>query len=276
MIRLLHPGDEALLETFLQKHATSSMFLRSNVRNVGLVDRGERYHGTYAACFAEQEIVSVAAHAWNGMLLLQAPRDLPEVVRYAVRASAREVRGFAGPRAQVVAARALFGNGPVTLDSNEDLFALRLSELRAPPAARHVRRAAEGDLATLAAFRHDYLVEALHATPGANLRQAARDEMARAIAERTGFVLELEGRIVAYSGFNAQLPDVVQIGGVYTPRELRRNGYARAAVAGSLIDARDRGVTGAILFTDRLNLPARSAYVALGFEVVGDYGLIML
>lgn len=276
MIRLLHPGDEALLEAFLRNHATSSMFLRSNVRHVGLMDRGQRYHGTYAASIVDERIVAVAAHAWNGMVLLQAPRDLPEVVRHATRASGREVRGFAGPRAQVVAAHALLGSAPPTLDSNEDLFALSLADLRVPDGAAEVRRAVESDLPTLAAWRHDYLVEALHATPGANLRQAARDEMIRAVSERTAFVLERDGRLLAYSGYNAELPDVVQIGGVFTPRGLRGHGYARAAVCGSLLDARARGVTEAILFTDRLNVAARSAYVALGFAVVGDYGLIML
>lgn len=282
VIRLLHPGDEAILEAFLVEHATSSMFLRSNVRHAGLIDRGERYHGTHVASIVRdgvgEKIVAVVAHAWNGMLLLQAPRDLEEIVRRAVRTSGRDVRGFAGPRAQVLAARAAVGlsRALVTLDSNEDLFALDLSRMIVPADAALVRRADERDLDTIASFRHDYLVEALRAAPSDNLRQAARDEMVRALRERTAFVLERDGRLLAYSGFNAQLPDVVQIGGVFTPHALRGRGFARATVAGSLLEARRAGVGRAILFTDRLNHPARSAYVALGFQVVGDYGLIML
>lgn len=278
MIRVLNPDDEDNLEAFLVAHAASSMFLRSNARRSGLIDRGQRYEATYAASIVEKRIVSVAAHAWNGMVLLQAPRDLQRVARHAVSTSGREVRGLAGPWAQVTAARAALGltNVATTLNSNEDLFELSLDRMIVPAAAEGVRHATERDLDTLAQWRHDYMVEALHATTGANLRQAAHEEMARAIAERTGFVLETGGELAAYSGFNAQLPDVVQVGGVFTPRPLRNRGLARATVAGSLLRAREQGIRRAILFTDRHNVAARSAYVALGFEVIGDYGLIML
>ncbi len=277
VLRLLVPGDEPLLETFLVQHAASSMFLRSNVRHAGLVDGGERYHGTYVAWFEAEAIVAVVAHAWNGMLLLQAPVELPALVAAATRLSGREVRGFAGPWAQVTAARAALSiTRTPSLESREDLFSLALDDLRVPPEAARVRHAREHDLDVIAEFRHDYMVEALHARPGADLRLAARGEMARAIAERTAFVLERDGAVVSFSAFNAELPDVVQIGGVFTPRSLRGRGLARAAVAGSLLDARSRGVSRGTLFTDRDNVAARRAYVALGFQPVSDYGLIML
>jgi predicted GNAT family acetyltransferase len=66
----------------------------------------------------------------------------------------------------------------------------------------------------------------------------------------------------------------VQVGGVWTPPARRGRGYARAAVAGSLLDARARGVTRGVLFTAQENRPAQRAYEALGFQVVGDYGLL--
>lgn len=277
MIRTLKPGDESILEAFLVEHAASSMFLRANVRRAGLVDRGERFHGTYAASIVDEKITAVAGHAWNGMMLVQAPVDLPDVVRCAARASLREVRGFAGPWEQVVAARvALSLNAQrAALESTEDLFELELHALSAPAAARSVRRATEADLEILTVWRHDYMVETLHADAGEALLSAARAEMVRAIEEGTGYVLEHEGALTAYSGFNAQLPDVVQVGGVFTPKPLRGRGFARATVAGSLLDARERGASRAILFTDRHNVAARAAYLALGFRVIGDYGLIM-
>lgn len=277
VIRLLVPGDEAPLETFLAQHAASSMFLRSNVRRAGLVDRGERYHGTYVARFEGDAIVAALAHAWNGMLLLQAPVELGPLLALATRLSGREVRGFAGPWAQVSAAQsALPLPRRPALESREDLFSLALADLRAPPESALVRRARESDLDVVSAFRHDYMVEALHARPGADLRQAARGEMARAIADRTAFVLERDGAVLSFSAINAELPDMVQVGGVFTPPALRARGLARATVAGTLLDARSRGVARAMLFTDRHNVAARRAYVALGFEEVGDYGLIML
>ena len=47
-------------------------------------------------------------------------------------------------------------------------------------------------------------------------------------------------------------------------------------VAGSLLDARAEGVAEAILFTEAENRPAQRAYEALGFERIGDYGMVML
>ncbi len=259
------------------------MFLRSNARAVGLIDRGGRQNATYAASIVGGELVAVAAHAWNGLVLVQAPtRDLADVVRLATERSRRAVRGFAGPFGQVVAARASLGlqHRRATLDSCEDLFELDLARLVMPKvlAAPAIvsRHANATDLDVLTTFRHDYMVEALHAEPGAALRSASRDEMRRMTEEGTAFVLTNDDVPVAFSGFNARLPDAVQVGGVFTPRERRGRGYARAIVAASLVEARRDGATRALLFTDRQNVAARRAYVALGFEPVGDYGLVML
>jgi predicted GNAT family acetyltransferase len=93
------------------------------------------------------------------------------------------------------------------------------------------------------------------------------------VPDPSTWVLAVEGKPVARSAFSGQLPDTVQIGGVYAPPELRRRGYGRGVVAGSLVDARARGVTRAILFTE--NPAARAAYLALGFRVVGDYGIVL-
>ena len=78
------------------------------------------------------------------------------------------------------------------------------------------------------------------------------------------------------TAFSAVLPDMVQVGGVFTPVERRGRGYGRAVVAGSLLDARADGVVEAILFTEAENHPAQRAYEALGFERIGDYGMVML
>jgi predicted GNAT family acetyltransferase len=81
---------------------------------------------------------------------------------------------------------------------------------------------------------------------------------------------------VAYSVFNATLPDIVQIGGVWTPPESRGRGYARSVVAGSLLAAHQQEVRRAVLFANPANAAARAAYLSIGFEIVGDYGLVLL
>ena len=73
------------------------------------------------------------------------------------------------------------------------------------------------------------------------------------------------------SGYNAKIAEAVQIGGVFTPPELRSKGYARALVAASLEAAHESGIGTGLLFTARDNIPAQRAYTALGFREIGDY-----
>jgi predicted GNAT family acetyltransferase len=89
-------------------------------------------------------------------------------------------------------------------------------------------------------------------------------------------VLEVDGAPVAYRQFNATLPEVVQVGGVWTPPSLRSRGYARAVVAGSLLAARAEGARRGVLFTGEENVAAQRAYAAIGFRRVGDWGLLFL
>ena len=86
-IRLLQPGDEAALEAFLLPRVESSMFLIGNLRDSGLVDRGQPYQGTYTAAFEKDDIVGAVAHFWNGNLAFQAPHYLDDLWREAVRVS---------------------------------------------------------------------------------------------------------------------------------------------------------------------------------------------
>src|SRR5438876_1868535 len=102
------------------------MFLRSNVRSAGLTDRGQPMQATYVAALDGGRIAGVAAHCWNGMVLVQAPDGghAPAVAREAVRRSGRTVTGFSGPWSQVVAAGESLGlgNEPTAKDSRVELY----------------------------------------------------------------------------------------------------------------------------------------------------------
>jgi RimJ/RimL family protein N-acetyltransferase len=280
-LRLLKPGDEAALETFLARHAAASMFLRSNLRAAGLEDRGDLYQATYAALFQASEIVAVAAHAWNGNLLLQAPLGVERVSAAAVEASARPVGGILGPADQVKAARRGLGleTRGTTTDSLEELFHLGIDRLQVPKDLRSgrvvCRRSRDEDHPLLAQWRIAYEQEALGRRATPELGRQSRAEVEQRCGDGCLFVLEAEGELVACCSFNARLPDMVQVGGAFTPLLKRRRGFARAVVAGALLSAREDGVTGAILFTNAENQPAQLAYHALGFERVGDYKLVL-
>ena len=279
MIRLLGTGDEAALETFLTQHADFSMFLRSNARAAGLEYHGHALEGDYVAALEGERIVAVAAHCWNGMVLVQAPEQVAAVARATVEHSRRAVTGISGPAGQVVEARTALGldDRPTPKFGREELFALDLADLVVPaPLAegRWVCRPPRDDeLDLVIGWRVDFMIEALHRAPGPGLRDEAAALMGLVHERRSHWLLFDAGRPVAYSAFNAVLPDIVQIGGVWTPPELRGRGYGRAVVAGSLLDARACGVTRAVLFAERED--AKRAYRGLRFTVVGEYGLLL-
>jgi predicted GNAT family acetyltransferase len=278
-VRALAPGDEAAADAFLVRFSDSAMFLRGNLRRVGLGFRGEPYEGRWFARLDEHgAIAGVAAHFWNGNVVVQ--DDAPEeTARAAVAASGMRVAGLIGPRPQVERARAALGlaDAPAQTNDEEILMALDLHALREPPPGDAVARRAEpADLAWLADWRHDYIVEAIRAPAGDATRTEVRNGVTGSIARRTLWVLvDRAGTPLAMTDFNATLPDVVQIGGVYTPPALRRRGHAQAVVAASLVDARTSGVQRAILFTDGANPASTRAYRKLGFEVIGDYALVL-
>lgn len=122
-----------------------------------------------------------------------------------------------------------------------------------------------------------FCVEALEQPKTAKLLSECQQTVQRRQADKVHFCLIKKDKPVSYCTFNAQLPDIVQIGGVWTPPNMRGNGYAKCVVAGALLHARSIGVTQAILFTQKNNMAAQSAYQAIGFvPTEEEYGLLLL
>lgn len=282
-IKILESGDEALVEAYLLPRLESSMFLLSNMRQAGLTDNGERYAGTYVASMDDRQVTGVVAHFNQGNLICQAPiKIVSELATAAINHSDRQVHGVVGPADQVqkISDKLEITPSSIQMDETEHLYRLILSQMKIPEplqsGALLGRRIEPRDLDQLTEWRVAYEMEALGSDDTPHLHKVSRAGMERSLHEGTGWVVEFAGQRVSFSGFNALLKEAVQIGGVWTPPNLRGRGYARGAVATSLIDARAEGVATAILFTDYENIPAQTAYEALGFQRVGDYRLLLL
>ncbi|MHC0066815.1 GNAT family N-acetyltransferase [Nostoc sp. UIC 10890] len=281
-LRTLQPGDEASLEAFLLQHSDTSMFLRSNWRAAGLLDQGARFQGTYVAAYTNESIVAVAAHFWNGMIIVQAPVYLPEVVQAVVAQSGRAISGISGQAAQVKATKSVLGlsNRTTQLDESEILFSLILRDLQIPQALASAkvqcRLPHPEELELLTEWRIAYSMETLGQRDTPSLKPVCRLAIEAYQTTAMHWVLVAGDTPVSYSAFNASLPDIVQIGGVWTPPLLRGKGYAKSVVAGSLLDARSQGVKRAILFTGDNNQAAQAVYRGIGFLPTGEkYGLVL-
>ncbi len=283
-IRKLTTGDKNSLEAFLLKHIDSSMFMLGNMHNVGLTYTSQIYSGTYAAAFDNNKIIAAAAHYWNGNIMMQGSDHLDRVVRLTLRESGRPVKGVIGLTEQVnivVSAIALeLTDTNVQANEMEWLYSLKLDQLVIPQPLQSgaviARRIEKRDIDQIAQWRIAYNIEAIGAKNSPTLRTNCYSAIKHACKEGRIWVAETDRQLLATSAFNAQIPQAVQIGGVYTPPELRARNYARCAVAQSLIDARNEGATTAILFTPKTNTPAQKAYESLGFKRVGTYRMLLL
>jgi predicted GNAT family acetyltransferase len=280
-IRILGPGDEAAVEAFLLPRVETSMFLIGNMRSRGFTDSGQAYEGTYAGAFEAGSIVSVVAHYWNQVLVFQASAHLDALCRAAVRASGRPVGGLIGPGDQVGVVKEMLdvAESNLQMDDIEKLYSLELNGLIVPDDLEsgvvQGRRMELRDLKLLTRWRVAYALEAMGEQDSPRLRERIRASTERDLEEGRTWVLEHRGEPVACSSFNTAIKEAVQVGGVWTPPELRSRGYGRAVVAASLLDVRAEGVTTAILFTPEDNIPAQKAYEALGFRHIGSYRIVL-
>ncbi|MSP49412.1 MAG: GNAT family N-acetyltransferase [Alphaproteobacteria bacterium] len=280
-VRQLVPGDDLMISDFLEERADSSMFLRANLRRSGLIDSGTPYGGTYVGAMAGSRVEAVAALYWNGFLSIQAPYHLGPILQHLTKRAVRPIKGLLGPHAQTAEARQLLGlrTAPTRKDSREDLFALDLNQIVVPEhlLAGHwtSRRPRRIELKNLVGWRVQSMVETSAGDDNEQTWAEADEGIRRLDREGALWVLEVDGRLVAMNGYNAIVPDMVQIGGVFTPPDLRSLGFARACIAGSLLAARGAGADRAVLFTPKENPSAQAAYRAIGFRVVGEYGLVV-
>jgi uncharacterized protein len=283
--RILQAPDQPTLEAFLCKHKDSSMVLRGNLLADGIEDNGGRFAGVYAGAFdAGGALRAVAAHyrIW-GNVFPQAESDeaLDAAVRCAVDASGARVRGLIGLRPLVRRAIAYLELRavPCKYDANEGLYALDLEQLRKPALLLdpevELRALQPSDEGFFLEWLRDYEVNLLGAPDDDALRADCRADFERKLASGEPCLLTHAGIPRAKTEFNARLPDMVQVGGVYTPPAQRGRGYARAAVALSLLEARARGAGRAVLFTGDDNRPAIGAYRAIGFRRIDDFAIVL-
>ncbi len=276
MIRAAGTTDAAQVAAFLLQHVDGAMFPLSNLRNHGLAD------GDFASAHSHAMKVwmigpgvgGIVGYTRQGMLMPMLP-DGGDLSGLRAVLAGCDIRGAVGPAPQVralLAALSLAGR-PTVVNSDEPGFALDLAALHIPtvPGARIIAPALQ-HRTLMIGWRTTYQIAALGNQPGPAEVQAAVD-VDGYLARDSHRLLFVDDTPVAMTGFNATLPEIVQIGGVFTPPALRNRGYARLAVALHLAEARAAGVVRAVLFA--ASTAAARAYVAIGFQPADPVALVL-
>jgi N-acetylglutamate synthase-like GNAT family acetyltransferase len=268
-LRAATADDLPALTAFLRRYEATSMFPLSNLAGAGL-----NGGGPYGMRFwVTGDVSGAIGLTKGGMLHPQWPGAADLAAARAVLAGAG-VAGVIGPAGQVTALVAALGlcKAGREMDRTESGFVLDLNNLIIPEGPGVLAALEAVDAGVLAAWRATYLTEVTGRPPDRAARQAPAD-IERWRTAKSHFVLLEAGVPVAMSGFNAVLPDVVQVGGVYVPPALRGKGRARRVVALHLAEARAKGVRRARLFA--VSDQAARAYRAIGFGPADPVGLVL-
>lgn len=263
--------DVPAVRSFLEAHVTGSMFPLVNLRDNGL-DGDHPRSVNFWVLRDGDKITDVLTISQEGVVFPQCPNMNWETVAPALKG--RGIQGFIGNRTQVRSLQSAISldDAEAFLDHDEPQFLLNLSEMPVPDGPGQIIPIADAPGATVRTWMLDYQMNALNMA----------EQPARAVVENSyttycanqSHVVLMDGDTpISMTGFNARLPDIVQIGGVYTPPQLRGRGYARRALALHLEQVRAQGVTRATLFA--ANASAVAAYEAIGFTKIGEWTLCL-
>jgi GNAT superfamily N-acetyltransferase len=275
MIREAGPQDRAAVEALLLQRVEAAMFPLTNLRTHGLSRGRFPSDADTASRFWWLGPDSLLALTRGGMLmpLLSPGCDLTGL---RVALQGLTVTGAIGPATGTRPVLAALGLDrlPMQKDEDEPGFSLPLSDLILPdlPGTRLVP-ATENHRPILQDWRCAYQQELLGTPPAEAATRAAADIDGWLMRGSHRLLLQ-HGQPVALCGFNATLPEIVQVGGVYTPPALRGRGLARRAVALHLAEARAQGSTRAVLFAG--SPAAARAYQAIGFRPSFAFTLALL
>lgn len=250
------------------------MFLRGNLAAHGLGNSSHR-HGTTYWVWGAPDIKGVIGCSNGGYLMCQAP-DAPSGFWSAAAdvLHGRSVNGITGAPTQVDAWIAALGltKDAFSLRETEPLYCLSLDSLIASDASDlHLREPIQNDLPLLADWFEGYATDTGIAPMGGASGAASAQMFAVHSAAR---VLVRGGIPVAMTSLNAELDDIVQVGGVYVPPALRGQGLGGAVVATQLTELRSKGVKTAILFA--ASAAAARTYERIGFAHIGSYEICLL
>ncbi|MEO8242039.1 MAG: GNAT family N-acetyltransferase [bacterium] len=264
-------ADRPAIEAFLASVPEYAMFPLSNLATHGMAGGHQRAVGFWLGRRAGK-ITDVLTMTEEGMVMPYLPSADYQAAAVAMRG--RTVIGMVGRKACVRGLEAAGGLTlrPKTLDHDEPHFLLTLDRLVVPEGPGRIVPLVDAPRKAIMDWMLDYQIAAL-GTPPDQAPDRVNSSYLTYI-EAGSHVALIDGDIpLAMTGFNARVPQMVQIGGVYTPHDLRGQGHARRAVALHLAMARAMGVTRATLFS--ASEMAARAYRAIGFRQIGEWTLLI-
>ncbi len=278
-IEMLSETNRNEVDAYLVRHEDSAQFLINNLREHGPRLTSHHNSGNFKAIRSDGQISAVFCLARRGDLIIQADHDFSQTILSACEKETLPLKGFIGDWASVAPVWERFKKANPTFkpsyESKEILYAYLLSgtnsKLRRDERVRFLENS---DFDQWLAFGVSYLSEL--GLPDDTTTEQKRDTFAQMVLNRLWWGLFSGKIMLSRTALNSKGTSVGQVGGVFTPKQHRQKGYARATTFHMLKDCRDlHGHTKNILFTGETDLPAQKLYESMGYKRVGSFAVIL-
>jgi ribosomal protein S18 acetylase RimI-like enzyme len=220
-------------------------------------------------CPASGEVTAAMMHTPPyGILLTRLPEHSAQPLAEALAARGRRlpsVNAEPDNAAAFAATWTRLAGGTAQEFRRSRLYGLGRLESPAPaaPGTARVAGAADRDV-----------VRSLFAAASEEIGDLADRPVAGLVDERLSLgvvtLWEVDGAAVSVAGVTPPAAGTARVGPVYTPPELRRQGYAGAVTAAASQAALDRGAQHVVLFTDLANPTSNGLYQRLGYRAIED------
>lgn len=218
---LLNSSYREQIDTYLSPYTYRCMFMRSNIYKSGVEYVNKPFHGDYYGSFSENGFLNgVLAHYWNGNIMMQADDlyILSNLVNKFTQTNTREIKGVLGEEEQAsfVIKKLGIDSSKFAVNYAEDLFSIQLQALIEPQNLKKshykIILASKASASILKNWLSAYHIEALGANNASPKFAETIDlEVQNTLKSHNRWVLMYEGIPVSLCGFNAELPDAVQI-----------------------------------------------------------------
>jgi ribosomal protein S18 acetylase RimI-like enzyme len=262
----LGPAHAGQLAALIDREPVTNVYLRSELR-LGFEA------GDWWGAFEENELNSVVL-GWSLVVPYIPDVEAAPPLAQALSAGAQP-RMVVGHRASVMALHNAFRppRPARELRDPQPLMVLDRGDLRGTPSGE-VRLSTRGDLDALIVAAARMHREEMGVDPLAIDAPAWRMRMLSLIERRWSWIWVRDHEVMFKAELSAWTPDVVQIQGVYTAPQYRRQGIARAGLAAVCTDV-FREVPRCSLYVNQYNVIAQRVYERLGFKPADVFATVM-
>jgi len=214
--------------------------------------------------------IVVSKHRTNRNFLPTTVEDLSQALELfqAFEESRIEITGIIGEVKVVKIYRDLFEkrNRKFEVRMTQGIYRCRKVEMPEVPFALDFRKAGPSDVEKIGQWIEEFHHEAVPHEPPIDGVELAKEK----IDMEQIYVLEKEGLLLSMAGWSRDIDTSCSINLVYTPRDLRGNGYGSIVTAKLTQHFLENGKTETNLYTDMSNPTSNKIYQNIGYKFVCD------